>query len=377
MVNSYRIIPVYTGDVSGAASALYELGGLTVIHDPSGCNSTYNTHDETRWYDEDSLIYISGLSELDAILGNDEKLIRDIVYAAEAMHPQFIALASSPIPFLNGTDFQGIAKVVEHRTGLPTFFVPTNGTHDYTIGAGEAFLALAKHLFSGKTKKAPTSVEGRKKINILGLTLLDFDAPGILGSLGAKLSDYEIVSQWACGSPLEELKKADEADLNLVVSVTGLKIAQWMQEHLGVPYVLGCPVGAYADVLMHPERPMPDSEKGNIVIVGEPVMAVSLKEHLKMRYGLKACVIDPLETTCPGVFAQTRGEEDLEALLQDAAWVIADPLYQPLLPQGAGFIPFSHEAFSGRCFRGQRVNVLDDQVLEEWLKPLTEKETVQ
>lgn len=377
MVNSYRIIPVYTGDVSGAASALYELGGLTVIHDPSGCNSTYNTHDETRWYDEDSLIYISGLSELDAILGNDEKLIRDIVYAAEAMHPAFIALASSPIPFLNGTDFQGIAKVVEHRTGLPTFFVPTNGTHDYTIGAGEAFLALAKHLFSGKTKKAPTSVEGRKKINILGLTPLDFDAPGILESLGAKLSDYEIVSQWACGSSLEELKKADEADLNLVVSVTGLKTAQWMQEHLGMPYVLGCPVGAYADVLMQPERAVSDAEAGDILIIGEPVMAVSLQEHLKARYGLKACVIDPLETTCPGVFAQTRGEEDLEALLQDAAWVIADPLYQPLLPQGAGFIPFSHEAFSGRCFRGQRVNVLDDQVLEEWLKPLIEKETVQ
>ena len=373
MVNSYRIIPVYTGDVSGAASALYELGGLTVIHDPSGCNSTYNTHDETRWYDEDSLIYISGLSELDAILGNDEKLIRDIVYAAEAMHPQFIALASSPIPFLNGTDFQGIAKVVEHRTGLPTFFVPTNGTHDYTIGAGEAFLALAKHLFSRKTKKVPTSVKGREKINILGLTPLDFDAPGILESLRAKLSDYVIVSRWACGSSLEELKKADEADLNLVVSVTGLKTAWWMQEHLGIPYVLGCPIGAYA--LMNQERP--DSAEGNIVIIGEPVMAVSLKEHLKARYGLQACVINPLETSCPGVFAQTKGEEDLEALLQNAAWVIADPLYKPLVPQEAGFIPFSHEAFSGRCFRGQRVNVLDDQVLEEWLKPLTEKETVQ
>ena len=40
MIASYRIIPVYTGDVSGAASALYELGGMVVIHDPSGCNST-------------------------------------------------------------------------------------------------------------------------------------------------------------------------------------------------------------------------------------------------------------------------------------------------------------------------------------------------
>ena len=55
MRQSYRIIPVYTADVSGVCSALYELGGMVVIHDPSGCNSTYNTHDEIRWYNQDSL----------------------------------------------------------------------------------------------------------------------------------------------------------------------------------------------------------------------------------------------------------------------------------------------------------------------------------
>ena len=65
MRQSYRIIPVYTADVSGVCSALYELGGMVVMHDPSGCNSTYNTHDEIRWYDQDSLIYISGLNSID------------------------------------------------------------------------------------------------------------------------------------------------------------------------------------------------------------------------------------------------------------------------------------------------------------------------
>ena len=73
------IISTYTADVSGICSALYELGGMVVIHDPSGCNSTYNTHDEPRWYEQDSLVFISGLSEIDAIMGNDEKFIGDIV----------------------------------------------------------------------------------------------------------------------------------------------------------------------------------------------------------------------------------------------------------------------------------------------------------
>lgn len=60
MRESYTILPVPAGDVSGIASALYELGGMVVIHDPSGCNSTYNTHDELRWYDKESDIFISG-----------------------------------------------------------------------------------------------------------------------------------------------------------------------------------------------------------------------------------------------------------------------------------------------------------------------------
>lgn len=75
MRQSYRMIPVYTADVSGVCSALYELGGMTVMHDPSGCNSTYNTHDEIRWYDQDSLIFISGLTEIDAIMGMTENLL--------------------------------------------------------------------------------------------------------------------------------------------------------------------------------------------------------------------------------------------------------------------------------------------------------------
>ena len=124
MRQSYKIIPVYTADVSGVCSALYELGGMVVMHDPSGCNSTYNTHDEIRWYDQDSLIYISGLTEIDAVMGNDAKFIHDIEETARELKPRFIALAGSPIPFMNGTDFPAIAQVIETETGIPAFAIP-------------------------------------------------------------------------------------------------------------------------------------------------------------------------------------------------------------------------------------------------------------
>ena len=45
MKQTASFISTYSADVFGVASALYELGGMTIMHDASGCNSTYNTHD--------------------------------------------------------------------------------------------------------------------------------------------------------------------------------------------------------------------------------------------------------------------------------------------------------------------------------------------
>lgn len=115
-------ISTYSADTFGVCSALFELGGMTVIHDPSGCNSTYTTHDEPRWYDTDSLIFITGLTEMDAVLGNEEKLLHDVETAAAKYQPRFITLLCTPVPLLMGTDFPALAKVLQKRTGLPVFF---------------------------------------------------------------------------------------------------------------------------------------------------------------------------------------------------------------------------------------------------------------
>ena len=222
MKQSYRIIPTYTADVSGVCSALYELGGMTVMHDPSGCNSTYNTHDEIRWYDMDSLIFISGLTEMDAIIGNDERLIHDIEAAVDELHPKFIALASSPIPYMNGTDFEAIAQIIEADTGICTFFIPTNGMHDYVYGAGMALAKIAKHFTD-----AHISWDGQNKrtVNLLGVTPLDFGPIEGVRKMTALLESYgwQVISTWAMGDNLETLSLAGRAAVNLVVSSVGLE----------------------------------------------------------------------------------------------------------------------------------------------------------
>ena len=148
MKQTARIISTYSADVMGVCSALFELGGMTVMHDASGCNSTYTTHDEPRWYDMDSMVFISGLSEIEAIMGDDEKLIGDICDAASELHPEFIAIAGSPISAMTGFDYEAVAEVIELRTGIPSFGFPTTGMNTYIHGASMALAGIAKR-FAG------------------------------------------------------------------------------------------------------------------------------------------------------------------------------------------------------------------------------------
>jgi nitrogenase molybdenum-iron protein alpha/beta subunit len=377
------MIPVYTGDVSGVCSALYELGGMVVIHDPSGCNSTYNTHDETRWYDTDSMIYISGLAEKDAILGNDDKFLRDVTAAAKELSPAFIALTNSPIPFMNGTDFGALAKIIEKRTNITTFYVRANGMHDYTVGAGNAFAKLADYMQEPATEKNTEAI----RANILGLTPLDFDAPRSVETMQEilKNSGFSVNVCLGMGEKTANWKAAPNADVNLVVSSTGFALAQKMETKYGIPYVVGMPTGAFLEPLLNELKNAaatktsavayqnPENEKNierekhteamKLVLIGEAVTMGSLAAAIRILYGIPTQVICPLETW-EGLLmdgdCHTEGEEDLERILQELSSqygtlvVAADPLYKPIVPECVRFVPISHEAFSGRCFKRDR-----------------------
>ena len=397
MRQAYRIIPIYTADVSGVCSALYELGGMTVMHDPSGCNSTYNTHDEIRWYDQDSLIFISGLTDIDAIMGNDEKFLRDIEDVAEELKPKFIALASSPIPFMNGTDFPGLARALTAETGIPAFSVPTSGMHDYVYGAGLALSEIARH-FTGAAEKR------KRKLNLLGVTPLDFGPQPMVDAMKRRLEKYgwEILSTWAMGDTLEELGRAGEAEVNLVVSSVGIPAANVLREKFGTPFLVGTPVEGYegeiSDALekaaespceAFEDKKENSAEKSgaqisgeqeelwkvtpdqviylrkkdsplsgfiptpDITLIGEPVTMGSLAAVIEQKYRKKVQLLCPLEIT-EGLLRQEdeviRGEEAMEEKLKTARIIVADPLYRPICPESATFYEMPHIAFSGRIY---------------------------
>ena len=372
MKNVSKMIPCYAADTSGVCSALYELGGMTVVHDASGCNSTYATHDEPRWWDMQSMIYISALTELDAILGNDEKFIADVTAAARDQQPAFIAICGSPMPMMTGFDYDAAAAEIEARTGIRTFPMHTNGTRSYIEGASEAFTAIVREYVQEQPKAKEIGV------NILGASPLDFGINGAVESIRKWLGGcgFSVISCLAMGDTLGNIADSAKAKVNLVISVSGFAAAKYMKEAFGIPYVCGVPVGTQFSAMLAnairqaDQRGMdasPCVHIGNlsgkrIAVIGEAIYAGSVAAQLSLQ-GYDARLICPLpdaELFTPSVFySSAYAEEDIEAVLK--TWqpeaVLADPLYQSVLPESARLIPFPHFAFSGRCF---------DKAIPDW-----------
>ncbi len=367
MRQARTVLSTYSADVFGVCSALFELGGMTVMHDASGCNSTYATHDEPRWYDTDSLVFISALTEMEAIMGDDEKVLSDMLEAIKALRPKFAALAGTPIPMMTGCDLASIAAQLERRSGIPCFGFDTNSMRSYLCGASEALLAVARRLTDKGAVMRPGTV------NILGATPLDFSVNGSIPAMAERLraGGWEVISTWAMGSSLSDLSRAGEAQVNLVVSGVGMKTALALRERFGTPYVVGTPTGAAfsARILETLAQTAHDGicrmafseteapQAGDIFVIGEGVLSRSLAAAVSMECGVTPRVVYPLELLpeLDGMLSagdlHAMEEEDIQSACKNAELVVADPLYQPILPAGCRFLPMPHEAFSGRMFR--------------------------
>lgn len=253
----------YTADVSGVCSALYELGGMTVIHDPSGCNSTYSTHDEPRWFDTDSLMFVSGLDEMTAVLGDDNVLIDDVTHAVRDLKPRFVTLCSGSIPHIIAFDCKGVAHLLEKRTGVPMLPVATTGNRSYVAGVGAALTEWVKRFadslespYRVGSSESPdcsaNTLEGASgpesfSVNLLGVTPLDFSINGNVDAMRKVFEDAGIPVNCcaAMGESFDSLRHIFRASVNVVVSSCGRRLSRYMEQTAGIPYVEGTPIGAY------------------------------------------------------------------------------------------------------------------------------------
>lgn len=372
MRETTKIISMYTADTFGVCSAFYELGGMTVMHDASGCNSTYSTHDEPRWGKIKSEVYISALTEVDAVSGNDKKLIDDILTVANDLNPRFIVICGTPIPTMTGFDYDGVSKIIESKTGIKTFGIPTTGMKDYVNGIEKSFVVMFDNFVNNDFYKSKnndnTNNNTKKGVNILGLTPLDY----YYGAEDTELLNYfknenvHINCSFSAHSDLDNIINAHNAEMNIVVSESGLKLARLFKQKYNIDYKTKILISnelvditSLADKFYDTKQKLSDDNLKIIdedlknqnhsenYIIAEPFKALAFKKYLKEKLNIDINVL----YRC--------SESELVDILKNAKLVIADGLFEPIVRKDAYFINYAHAAFSGRLYDAEAKTLSD------------------
>ena len=97
-------------------------------------------------------------------------------------------------------------------------------------------------------------------------------------------------------------------------------------------------------------------EEGFVAVIGEGITSLSLASSIELECGIPAkvlCATECLDGILRECDRMTPDEDDIIPELEGAAYVIADPLYKPIVPESAKFISLPSEAFSGRIYRDE------------------------
>ena len=232
-----RLTP-FAPDQSGAAAALYELGGILVICDAGGCAGNVCGFDEPRWFESRSAVFSAGLRDMYAILGRDDKLIAKLKLAADEIDAPFAAVIGTPVPAVIGTDFRALRRMGEKHLNIPVLSIPATGVGLYDQGAAEAYLQLFQTFAA---EKLPVR---RDVIGVLGATPLDMGRTDAGAGIDAALraEGAKTVRVYGMGSGLGDVRRASEAGENIVAAPDGIPAAEYLKKTFGTPWRAFCQI---------------------------------------------------------------------------------------------------------------------------------------
>lgn len=340
----WKYLTPFAPDQSGAASVLYELGGIIVICDAGGCTGNVCGFDEPRWFERKSAVFSAGLRDMDAILGRDDRLVAKLVDAAEKVEAGFAAVIGTPVPAVIGTDYQALKRMCEKKTDLPVLAVNTDGMELYDGGERKAYLELFK-VFA--REKLPVEA-GR--VGILGMTPQDVSDLKAADKLREKFRERgQRAICYGMGDGLDEVKKASSVEKNIVVSPAALECARYLEKTFGTPYEVGYPLA---------EELVPDMEYAGkkILIVQQQVMAGSIRAELRKRGGDGKITVASWFSMEKDLLEEgdvsLKDEEDYMELVEKGRYdvIFADPCMRRMTKDFSGvFVDAVHFAVSGKC----------------------------
>ena len=236
-------LPPPAGDYSGAAGVLFGLDCLVVLVDAGCCTRNYTEYDEPRWARRRKTAFSAQLRTLEAVLGDEERIIEQTAEGVHELGVSCVALLGTPVPAVTGMNLPGIACDVEERAGVPVLGIETCGFETYERGASRAFKALVSRFARASEATAARDEAVPLRVNVLGLTAQDFIGEADMQACLCWLQEagLKIAFSTAGSYTLDDVAAAGQADASIVAAWSGLAAARELQQRCGVPYVVGKP----------------------------------------------------------------------------------------------------------------------------------------
>ncbi len=257
----HKLIPI-ASDYTGVLNAISAIEGcFAIMHGPHGCANFYGgTERFLAGLTTNPFIANAEIEEEDVTLGGDDRVINAVKEIDERFAPRLIVIVATPVSSLMGTDLVGIARQIQPQVKARLAVFEKGGFGgDYTVGESDAFSYLAAEV----VQEPKNRVSG---VNLLGTTRSNPNWRSDLQEIRRILNALHIpvISSFTIDGKLDEISRAAEASLNLVLSESGIEAASILEHRFGTPSVMGMPFGlnattrwvkAIADRLgLHPDR---------------------------------------------------------------------------------------------------------------------------
>ncbi len=410
MKRLWTVVPPSLSDLMGFQAVMNATQGLGIIDDAGSyklrCGdrksdresyhghhseygrSRYNSSGRHNTRGKENRVLSSDIRNEDIINGTEDKVIQAAETGIYSLKPDFTLLSCGPSASMIGSDLMEAAEQIENRYHIPSGCVDIHGEKDYLYGISRTLEAMGKLLL----KKQETR---ERTVNIIGMNPIDWTSEEcmMLRTILEK-ANWTVLSVWGMQEKTSALRLAGSASMNLVVSQSGLRLAEYMQREYGISYVSGAPFGERnvqrlmtelegSDRIMHQRDEilvkdicLPDEKSEDavpeILIIGEQFTANAIRNTLQEHNG--ETYIRVLSFSEMGKAYQCQGDRKIsdEKMLEEqlnkmnVRMVIANPDYKPLLKTDVQWLDLPSPGFSPVVSAGH-IQMLG-KGLDHWLE---------
>ena len=334
----FEYIPPVRSDVLGFYDVILRSKAYGLVNDswPYHFGAEFGGLHSGRGYNS----CVSDLREKDVVSGAEDTLMRcarDIAVS----RPEHILVGEGPAASMIGTDLEDICKKISSETGIKAVPVNVNGQKSYDVGVSETLKTLAG-LEAAGGKKQPGC------INVLGGSQFDIG-----------LDNMQAIRKWCSDAgftvlnaePDNSFRDAAKADVNLVITQSGLAAAKLLNERFGTPYIAGLPFGGTVSELLleritsGQDRSISLSGAKSALIFAEPFIGSAIKDTLCAEYGFGLVALAGFQSMGSGT--QLRREKDVFELFENESYdcIIGDPAFKACWDGKGKWIDFPYKAF--------------------------------